>query len=174
MAAIVQAIEEEQNERASAIVLGAMVEASLMSALTWGMSIDDPDLHDRIFEGDGPLSDFSGKILMASALRLIGPIARLDLDIIRHVRNAFAHSLINVSFATPEIMETCDRLKKPPEIETFRPLFRFDTPRHKYAYTCEWLYSQFIRGVFILMTTKDRSDPSKRLYAACPQMIALP
>jgi hypothetical protein len=170
MNAAIRAIEEEKNERSMAILLGALVEAALGHALIWTLDIDDSDLYARAFESDGgPLSDFNGKILMAAALRLTGPISTADLHVIRHVRNAFAHSVTDVTFSTTEVAATCDRIKLPKAFETDRPIFKFGTAREKYAFTCEWLFSSFLRGGVLLMTTRDRNNPQKRLRAVCPE-----
>lgn len=50
-------------------------------------------LHKRLFRHNGPLSTFSARLDMAFALYLIGEKTRHDLDIIRDIRNDFAHDL---------------------------------------------------------------------------------
>jgi hypothetical protein len=42
--------------------------------------------------GDAPLATFSAKIRLAYALSIFGSSTRDDLDTIREIRNAFAHS----------------------------------------------------------------------------------
>ncbi len=44
---------------------------------------------------------------------IIGPTTRFDLDIIRTLRNEFAHSRASFSFETPEVRAVCDQLKIP-------------------------------------------------------------
>jgi hypothetical protein len=65
----------------------------------------------RLFEGDGAVSTFSSKIILAYALKLIGRITKSDLDLIRFLRNEFAHSRMPFDFKTPEVRAVCDRLK---------------------------------------------------------------
>jgi len=48
---------------------------------------------------------------MAYALKVIGRISRADLDIIRFLRNEFAHSRIPFDFNTPEVRAVCDKIK---------------------------------------------------------------
>ena len=50
---------------------------------------------------------------MAYALKLIGPISRADLDLIRLLRNEFAHSRKPFGFSTPPVKAVCDKLKIP-------------------------------------------------------------
>jgi hypothetical protein len=48
---------------------------------------------------------------MAYALRVIGPVSRSNLRIIRLVRNAPAHAKIPIAFDTPEVAAMCADLK---------------------------------------------------------------
>jgi hypothetical protein len=70
----------------------------------------DPERLKAIFGSDGILSSLSAKIKMAYAMSLIGPVTRHDLDLIRYIRNEFAHSKIHFDFETPEVKPCCDAL----------------------------------------------------------------
>ena len=48
---------------------------------------------------------------MAYAMGLIGPISRRDLDLIRLLRNEFAHSRISFGFTAPAVAAVCAQLK---------------------------------------------------------------
>jgi hypothetical protein len=50
---------------------------------------------------------------MAFALGIIGEQMYKNLDIIRSVRNAFAHSKIPITFETKEVSAACQLLEKP-------------------------------------------------------------
>ena len=63
------------------------------------------DDQEAIFGINGPLSSFSSKINLAYALSIFGPETRENLDKIRELRNACAHSKRNVSFATKEVAD---------------------------------------------------------------------
>ena len=71
------------------------------------------DLRDRIFEGNGPLSSFSHKILTGYALGLFGNVFRHDLDLIRELRNGFAHARHPMTLTTPQVAEVCKYLRVP-------------------------------------------------------------
>ena len=101
----IEALEKElhssDNERAAVVVFGSFVKTHLerlvTSKIRSGLGSTD---RRRLFEGDGPLSTFSSKIL-AYAFKIIGPITRFDLDLLRVLRNECAHSRIPVDFRTP-------------------------------------------------------------------------
>jgi hypothetical protein len=57
------------------------------------------------------LFEFSSRIIVAYALKIIGPITRADLDLIRLLRNEFAHSRMPFDFKTPPVRAVCDQLK---------------------------------------------------------------
>jgi hypothetical protein len=55
---------------------------------------------DDIFDYEGPLGAFSKRIKVAYALGVFNSVVRDELEIIRDIRNAFAHSIIPLSFST--------------------------------------------------------------------------
>jgi hypothetical protein len=111
----IEAIEQElygDSDRAAAVALGSMVETSLRRLLKSQLRDDLTSQDERqIFEYEGALGGFSSRIVMAYAMKLIGPDSRHDLDLIRHLRNAFAHSRFPIKFETPEIKAGCDQLR---------------------------------------------------------------
>jgi DNA-binding MltR family transcriptional regulator len=64
-----------------------------------------------IFEGNGPLSTLDSKIRVASALGIIPGDFRDDVDLIRSIRNSFAHSISTRHFSDNDIKQKCLRLK---------------------------------------------------------------
>jgi hypothetical protein len=155
--------EEEfygESDRASAILLGSMVESALEVALKSVLRPDMPsDLSQRLFEGDGVMSTFSAKINLGFAFAILGTKAKHDLDLIKLLRNSFAHCRIPLTFETPEVIAVCEHLQIPdttskidisvhertptmirtgtPEKGSTKwPRFRFATSCHSLAY---WL-----------------------------------
>jgi hypothetical protein len=96
-----------------AVLLAAYVENTLQRAIIRNYHIDK-SLESDLFDPMRPLADFSAKIRIAQALRIIGPQTRLNLDVVRTIRNAFAHAMIPVSFGTPQIARACELLTLPP------------------------------------------------------------
>jgi hypothetical protein len=111
-----EALEQELyasgNDRATAVMLGSFVEANLENLLTSVMR-NDLNSRDRrqLFEYEGALGTFASKVVVAYALKLIGRVTRSDLDLIRVIRNEFAHSRISFNFLTPEVSEVCKHLQ---------------------------------------------------------------
>lgn len=111
----IQALDNELYngpDRAAAVVLGALVERSLAKLLRGRMREDGVE---DIFKPAGLLGDFGAKINLGYALKLFGPQTRKDLNIIRHLRNQFAHSRKPIEFMTPVVKRCCDELTLPEE-----------------------------------------------------------
>jgi DNA-binding MltR family transcriptional regulator len=84
----------------------------------------------ELFDGTAPLSTFSAKIKIAYAMGIIGKLTRHDLEKLREIRNAFAHSIRHLSFDLPEIaniVESFNALKDSPEAEKFSVQHKFVT-----------------------------------------------
>ena len=103
-------IGREQNPRAAALGAAVMVEVGLSSALRARLWIKDDNADDELFGANGPISTFSQKIKVAEAIWIIGPTTRANLDRIREVRNAFAHTHRNLTFDTPDVVAICDKM----------------------------------------------------------------
>jgi len=100
------------SDRAVAVVFGSFVESALRSLLQKQFRPDlNSDDRGALFGFEGPMGPFSSKILMAYGMGLLGPTSRHDLDLIRHLRNGFAHSRIPFKFTTPEVRSVCDQFK---------------------------------------------------------------
>ena len=64
----------------------------------------------KIFDGLGPLSQFSAKIEVAYIFGLVDEATYKDLLAIKEIRNRFAHTSRFVSFKSEEIKTACQRL----------------------------------------------------------------
>lgn len=98
------------DDRTSAIVAAAHVEANLARALLTRFRALTTDEEDRIFEDRGILGDFASKIELGYLLNMYGPLVREDLDRLRQIRNRFAHDLEIRDFNHSEIARRCDAL----------------------------------------------------------------
>jgi hypothetical protein len=106
-----RAFEEElygQNDCATAILYAALVDNALVRLISKQMrgNLNSTDRRE-LFE------TFDRKISLAYALKLIGPVSRSDLDLIRFMRNQFAHSRLPLRFSTPEVGAVCAALQFP-------------------------------------------------------------
>jgi Domain of unknown function (DUF4145) len=87
-------IERPMNDRAAAIMAGAFVE-------------------DALFRVVGRRSSFHSMIETGFERGLYKGLVRDDLNVIRRVRNAFAHTIRPISFDTAEIVEEVGKFQYP-------------------------------------------------------------
>src|SRR4051794_34378311 len=94
IAALMKQLGAKDSDRSVAILCGAMVDRVLMDRLISHFRPMDKPNRDRLFTGEGaPLAALSARIKIAFALDIISPTERDELNCIREIRNAFAHSI---------------------------------------------------------------------------------
>lgn len=144
------------NDREAAILGTSMVDRGLEVALQSKFVDLSKRQKEVIFEGSGPLASFSSKIKIAHALGLISIRVKEDLEKIRSVRNVFAHSLLDVSFETPEINNTCSRINFPSDCKDICPEldseWEIDSPKGKY------LMAVFLYAVLFISTPSEGAN----------------
>ncbi len=101
----------QKSDRAAALVIAANTDNALRYGLSRRFAVAYED--DRLFGNDSPMDTFDKKIRMAAAVQLIGPETENNLQIVKQIRNAFAHSNIPLTFRTPEIVAVCSFLVLP-------------------------------------------------------------
>jgi mannitol operon repressor len=87
---------EQSHPRASFLIAAALVDDMLTGAIKYNLVTLSKNESADLFDYPGPLSAFSAKIKMGSALGLYGKKLREDLNAIRKLRNDFAHSFDKV------------------------------------------------------------------------------
>jgi len=102
--------KELQNEspRAAVIIASAFLDAQLREILL-NSFVDDEKVSEELLDSD--LFAFSSRIKIAYCLGLISESIYHDLNIIRKIRNKFAHQMHGYTFDEPEIVRWCDSLK---------------------------------------------------------------
>lgn len=99
------------NDRVAAISCAAWLDEALSTAIATRFIRLGKEWKERVFDSqNAPLNPFHGKIVIAYALGIYGPRTNSDLNIIRWVRNQFAHSANPVAFARSDISERCIKL----------------------------------------------------------------
>jgi DNA-binding MltR family transcriptional regulator len=98
------------SDRAAALLGGAWLDVRLR-ALLERFFVDDQEVVATVFESNGVLEAFGGRIRLAYCLGLISRPEFDDLVWIQNIRNAFAHELHNVTFADPWTVEACANLR---------------------------------------------------------------
>lgn len=102
------------SDRAAAIFTGIEVDEATRRTLLGWLRITkskDHDDEDGLFGPMKPLASFSARIRLLYALRIVGEETRDDLNIIREIRNAFAHSGRELTFETKEVKTACACLR---------------------------------------------------------------
>lgn len=122
----------EGNDRAVAIVWSAMAEDALDRMMMRWMDHLTSDEKSVLSGHNSPISTFAGKIIIARVMGLLSKDDRKDLDIVRLIRNAFAHSAAELSFSTKEVADMCAQLSIVSRIKPGIPV----NPRACYCATC--------------------------------------
>jgi hypothetical protein len=138
------------SARPAVILQASLVEDTLRRAIQTKFVQDmSSDLEERIFESNGPLSTFGNKIIIGRALGLYKSVFHHDFEIIRELRNAFAHERYPMEFETPEVSGMCQhlRLADHPKLRQQPPIYSEKYPD---------------KGIVI-----NRSHPRTRFTAAC-------
>jgi hypothetical protein len=131
------------SDRAMAIVTAVMIENALADAIQARFVRLSTEDRAAIFEGMAPLSSFSSKIKVGFAPGIYVKRIRHDLDRVREIRNAFAHSRRPISFETPAIRTVCESLWFP---SLFNDAYKRELAdndaiaRNQYAWTTLFLY----------------------------------
>lgn len=102
--------DEPYADHAVAMMGAGLIETALEVAILSRLIPMNNEDRKRLFSYDyrGPLCDLSARIRMGLAMGLYGPQTFHDLERIRAVRNAFAHSLWYITFSTPEVSDNCE------------------------------------------------------------------
>jgi hypothetical protein len=111
---------DKADDRTLCLLLTAQLENSLDRAIDFAMGEQTAEMRKDLYEHDGPLGNFSRKITIAATITLLGPVSQENFRLMRHVRNAFAHAKVPITFETPEVAEVCAGLVRfnifdPPE-----------------------------------------------------------
>jgi len=100
-------------DQAVALVATAWVERNLERVIRSRMVRLTKTRYRELFVALGPLASLSAKTKLAYAMRIVGRTGVTDLDLIREIRNQFAHSFHPLTFRTREIAKACRRLRTP-------------------------------------------------------------
>jgi len=145
----------ELPDQAVVLLLGALLERALEREILMRMVRLTRTRRNEMFVGIAPLSSFSAKIKIAYGLAIIGDKGLRELDVIKDIRNQFAHSIHILSFKTPEISNACMSLKTPnqalPEFPAGIGRNLTHNPRNRYLITC-----------FMLWAALGRASPAKK------------
>jgi DNA-binding MltR family transcriptional regulator len=98
-----------ESDRGCGLFAAAYLDSSL-SDLLYASLVANKKIAADLFEATAPLATFSSRIKMAYYLGLISEPCRRDLNIIRAIRNDFAHKLDIDSFEVQSVQNRCRAL----------------------------------------------------------------
>jgi DNA-binding MltR family transcriptional regulator len=134
----------EESDRGAAILAGSFVEHAVGQYLK--SRIRDKKVADELFNAMGPLSSFSQRIAIAYAFDLISLVQHKDIEIIRKVRNHFAHHPLDTTFSTNDIKQLCV------ELSMFNATTQEQNPKPGERYRIAYLLSCGVLCVQLLAT----------------------
>lgn len=102
-------IFEKESDRAAAILAASYLENLLKEFLIKHM-VDDKVSGD-LFSGQGALATFSSRISICYSFKLIRFETYRDLELIRKIRNHFAHNMYDATFSDSEARSRCDNFE---------------------------------------------------------------
>lgn len=117
-----------ESDRGAALLAGSFVEHSLGTYLRSKMV--NPEKANELFDGAGPLATFSQRIAIGYAFGFLPEEQKIDLELIRRIRNHFAHHPMETSFQTSEIQQRASQLSTFSNDTDYWPSDR----QHRYAY----------------------------------------
>ncbi|QOF76074.1 MltR family transcriptional regulator [Variovorax sp. 38R] len=112
---------DSADDRTCALVLAANLDNRLRELLIAHFLPVDGSKKEEIFEGNGPLSTFSSRITVANLCGLLSEAEHHDLNLIRKIRNFFAHEEENLNFASQKISSRCKSLRLGQELHADHP-----------------------------------------------------
>ena len=98
-----------ETDRGVVLVVAAFLDEQLEMLLTRHF-IDDAKVARELLSNNGPLATFSSRIKLAYCLDLMHPEQYSDLQIIRKIRNEFAHSHTPADFSSDRVRDLCANL----------------------------------------------------------------
>jgi hypothetical protein len=99
-----------ESDRGAALTGAALLDDLLADVIRAGF-VDDPKHVESLLKTDGPLGTFSARIKLAYCVGWIGPDVRDDLNLVREVRNKFAHVRTKIEFSDAGIAARCSSAK---------------------------------------------------------------
>jgi hypothetical protein len=134
----------QYDDRGAAIVFTSLLERSLEGALVSHFTISEVEATKLFAYPAGPLANFSAKIAMGLALGIYDGRMERDLKLIKHIRNAFAHARIELSFENDAVVAACDELQYPRNRSIEEVASIADNPRSRFT-ACVGTFSSCLR-----------------------------
>jgi hypothetical protein len=107
---------ERQGHAAVVMRMTSILEHDLERSIKWEFRLLNKHMSKRLFGVYGPIGTFAAKIDIAYALEITTDDIHAELNIMRGIRNEFAHTKHSLSLDQEPIKTLFYRLKRPPEM----------------------------------------------------------
>lgn len=138
--AVIDIMRSKADDRSAALTVSALTETGIIAGITTVLQPKAEDVGPLFWNKKAKHGSFNQRIREAVRLGLIGTETSRNLDVIRQVRNAFAHSMIKVTFTTPAIEAACDTLKVPQNAQSSVHSENARKTRYRYCYACDAIF----------------------------------
>ncbi len=133
-------VRSEENDRGSALLAVTNADMALTQVIYNVLRPNDA-AKDRLEQEGGPLRSFSQRIIMGRALGIYGTDTEYNIDLLRQIRNAFAHAHIPITFHTKEVVDAVSLFRKlplyPPYVSDAQLKEAPEEPRARFHHHCE-------------------------------------
>ncbi|EGQ7692024.1 hypothetical protein E2J99_18070 [Vibrio cholerae] len=99
----------KESDRGCALYATSYIDSALSELLCCALA-PDKKIEKELLEGTAPLSTFSARINMAYYLGKISKAEKTDLNVIKKIRNQFAHVAAPMDFNSGKIPDQCKGL----------------------------------------------------------------
>jgi hypothetical protein len=165
--ALIKAIDHSLPPIALAILGQVLVEHDLDNAIRRRLPRKDDKTWAALIDERGPLSTFSRKVTAAHALKIIDDATKSNMDIIRVVRNAFAHSRKLIDFDHPLVGAELTKIVAPGGRKRIFTRLKTETDKkHAYLILCMVTSTQILARMSksVMAAAKRRKIKPSPLY----------
>jgi hypothetical protein len=160
--ALLEAVVTKMPPVAVAILGAILVEHELETSLRKKLPRKDDKTWLDMLDETGPFSTFSRKIMAGHALRIYDKKIQTNLDIVRTIRNAFAHSKRVIDFNHPLVMAQLRRVAVPTlNQKRYRDIRKNTDGLDAYRSLCLQLATWLIKRRMRTLTSHRKRKPRK-------------
>jgi hypothetical protein len=162
--AVIHDLMSPISDRAAAIIASALIEYAIEKTIIMRLEINDAGLLDKMTGRDGALNSFYTKTYLGCALGLYNMDVAKEVDIVRGIRNRFAHALESISFESEDISKAVSKLPQPAVFRNWPETFSESRKRYiEYCVTFSIvrLTAELGRKLDVAGTLMSITDPEK-------------
>lgn len=143
-----------QGDSTTAAIIGAaLIEHQLENLLRAHFPHNSAEIWRELTSDAGPLGTMQKKLILAKAFLACDDATLYNIEIIRKIRNVFAHTKTPLKFDHNLIISELQKTKCPAKQaeyikNAYKNIARADNPRIDFAFLCEYVTSELVqRGV---------------------------